>query len=264
MVAAFFLNVKWNAGCLVVMPSSTFYTHHPSLLFVLIIACWGRRDTVSSCMGGWGGELRCAGKWQKKSERGLNKWRRMKSRRMPVRRRRAKRGCTGRGGGGDASSWGGCRVQFKKRQAHTTTRWLAQLQCCWERNGEGGCLHGNAPTVQNKNHLVGKTFHSVQWAERGRVGDEAGGGVRALAVVSWRRRLLTLISLIITHNHNEFPRIITDEGRRSGRHAPWFLTGQYHVPPELHLLLLFSGEKRDKRHRHSLSCVLMEMLCRDQ
>lgn len=35
------LNVKWNAGCLVVMPSSTFYTHHPSFLFVLIIASWG-------------------------------------------------------------------------------------------------------------------------------------------------------------------------------------------------------------------------------
>lgn len=31
-----------------------------------------------------------------------------------------------------------------------------------EGGGWGGCLHGNVPTVQNKNHLVGKTFHSVQ------------------------------------------------------------------------------------------------------
>lgn len=31
------------------------------------------------------------------------------------------------------------------------------------RGGWGvGCLHGNGPTVHNKNHLVGKTFHSVQ------------------------------------------------------------------------------------------------------
>lgn len=54
----------------------------------------------------------------------------------------------------------GCRVQFKKRHDNTlvsTALMLLRGEC-----GGGGCLHGNVPTVQNKNHLVGKTFHPVQ------------------------------------------------------------------------------------------------------